>query len=269
MNTDQLLDAMADADPSPDAVLDLVRRKRRAARNRVIYAATSGLVVVVAVVAVVLHSVSPAAQSSRTASGGASSGSAAVAPAASGLSSGPVGGPASRTGDFGMSPESGACTQATLAQVLAAAVRSGASVIVGSATLASSPGHAAASGSATYYRVTLGSVRTLAGPAVAPGSTAWITGASPGASTSQAAVAPAGQLFGIVYRSAGSGLPGPVLAAAVVVSGQVILSSDGCWDATASPAGSPPGIAQRSASASRPATAEIPLATAERLATDA
>jgi hypothetical protein len=163
-----------------------------------------------------------------------------------------------------------ACTPGALAQMLAQAVRSGASVIVGSATLTGGPaaGHAAA-GSATYYSVTLRSVRTLAGPPVASGAVAWITGASASAAAASAApamVAPGGQLFGIVYPAAGSGPPGPVLRATAVIGGQLILSRDGCWDAAAFPASLPQGIALTfgPSPAGHPASTEIPLAAAEK-----
>ncbi|HUN36593.1 MAG TPA: hypothetical protein VMU95_31750 [Trebonia sp.] len=268
MNIDQLLDAMADSDPNPDSVLGLVHRKRRAARNRAIAAASGGLAVIAAVLLVVVPGLGTGASSSRsTASSGAlprSEAGQAIAPAASGLSSGAGNGTNGPAGILGPQREPGACTRATLEELLAAARRSGASVIVGSATLTSGAAaeHAAGS-SVAYYSVTLRSVHTIAGPAVAPGATAWISAASPGDHPGQ--VSPAGQLFAIVYPSAGSGLPGPVLRAAPVVGGQVILSSDGCLGATAFPGSSAHAIAQGPTSEGT----EIPLATAEKLATGA
>lgn len=276
MNIDQLLDAMADSDPDPNAVLDLVHRKRRAARTRAIYAASSGLAVVVAVaLGLVVHGLSPGASSSRSAASsgaypgpgsgqGAASAATGLAPGARAATNGPA-------GILAPQDKSAACTQTTLAQLLATAVRSGASVIVGSATLASGTAAEHATGSTTaYYAVTLHSVRTLAGPAVAQASTVWIAGASSAGGSASAApitVAPAGQLFGIVYPSAHSGLPGPVLQAAAVVRGQVILDSAGCWDATAFPASVPQGIALTfgSSSPGNPASTEISLAAAEKL----
>jgi hypothetical protein len=154
-------------------------------------------------------------------------------------------------------------------------VRSGASVIVGSASLATSPArHSAGSGSAAYYPVTLRPVRTLAGHAVASGAVAWITGSSSSATGAGAAppmLAPGAQVFGIVYPSGSSGLPGPVLLAAPVIRGQVILSSLGCWDTAAFPATLPQGIAVTPSLASpgHPASTEISLAVAERLAAGA
>ncbi len=278
MNTDQLLDAMAGSDPSPGNVLYLVRRKRRAARNRTICAAASGLAVVVAIVFGALeHATSPGPQaSSAAAPGGAFSGPVsripALTPAASGL---PSEGANGISGEFGAARTPEACTQAVLAQLLARAVRSGASVIVGSAILTSDPtaGHPTGGVGATYYPVTLRSVRTLAGPTVASGAVAWITAAAAGASTGPGmapeAVAPARELFGIVYPPAHSGLPAPVLSAAAVVRGQVILSPGGCWDTVAFPASTPHGIVATfgHSSPGRPASTEIPLAAAEKIAT--
>jgi hypothetical protein len=273
MNIDQLLDAMASSDPNPDAVLDMVGRKRRAARNRSIYAAASGLAVVVAVVAgVLLHGVSPGAGSrSAAASAGSRSGPAAL-PAASGLSSGAH---SQSNGDFGQAITPGTCTPVALGQILASAVRSGASVIVGTATLDSTPAaHSAGSGSTAYYPVTLSSVRTLAGPAVGPGAVVWLSGASRAASepaTSPPPPSPDSQVFGIVYPSARSRLPGAELLAAPVIGGQVLVSSGGCWDMAAFPAPLPQGLALRpsSPSAGHPASAQIPLKVAEKLAAQA
>jgi hypothetical protein len=268
MNIDQLLDAMADSDPSPNAVLAMVGRKRRAARARRIYAATSAAAVVaVVVLGLFLHGMSPGSQSqSASAPAGAFSGPAAV-PAANGLSSG-AGSQAGSAGEFSGDLSTGACSQAALGQILSRAVRSGASVIVGTATLASNPvGHTAGSGSATYYPVTLTSVRTLAGPSVAAGAVVWIPGASLSASradTGRPPPAPDSQVFGIVDSPAHSALPGPVLQAAPVDGGEVIVSSGGCWNTIAFPAPLPQGLAITPGP--RPASPEIPLAAAEKLA---
>jgi hypothetical protein len=272
MNIDQLLDAMAESDPSPGTVLDLVRRKRRAARNRVIYATTSGAAVVVAVVlGVVLNSLTPSPASRSASSGGSysspASGQGAAAPLASGAGS-RANAPAGKLG-----PASGlaACTQPALAQLLSKAVSSGASVIVGNAALTGDP---VRGGSATYYPVTLSSVRTLAGPTVTSGVVAWIAGASPGATapaTGQLAPSAGSQVFGIVSSPAHSGLPGPVLRAAPVERGEVIVSSGGCLGMVASSATVTEGPASTpgSSPAVRLATREISLAEAEKLAAQA
>jgi hypothetical protein len=159
---------------------------------------------------------------------------------------------------------------------LAQAVRKGASVIVGYATLTSGTAAVPGTGShaPAYYSLTLRSVRTLAGPTVTSGSIAWIAGASPGprggAATAQSQAFPAsGELFGVVSPSAGSGVPGPVLQAAPVASGQVLLRGGGCWDTAASGL-TPPEPASTFGSAAAPAGADaitkVPLATAEKLA---
>jgi len=86
----------------------------------------------------------------------------------------------------------GSCTGAPLAAQLAAAVRGGASLIVAAGTLtgtsvagkpvAGKPatGDQATAGATAFYAMALTSVRTLRGPAIASGSTAWIPGPVPG-----------------------------------------------------------------------------------------
>jgi hypothetical protein len=88
---------------------------------------------------------------------------------------------------------------APLKSQLAAAVRGGASVIVAMGTVTRK---SATAGAPARYAVTLRSVQTLRGPAVAPGSTAWTPGPAPGAPANPvngALLAPGGRLFAIVW----------------------------------------------------------------------
>ena len=73
------------------------------------------------------------------------------------------------------------CTTMPLKPQLAAAVRGGASLIVASGTPAgkSVTGNPATAGAPAFYAMTLRSVRTLRGPAVASGETAWSPGPAP------------------------------------------------------------------------------------------
>lgn len=278
MNIDQLMESLSGNAPDQDHVLASFDRKRRATRNRM-YAASGGLAVaVVAVVAgVLLHGLGARG---TTSSESAASGVAVSPTAPSEMPNGP-----SRA-----SAASGAtaCGTARLQAELAGAVRKGASVIVGYGTLTSGAAavHGAGSDAPAYYSLTLRSVRTLAGPTVTSGSIAWIAGASPTAGSSASAspgtaTAPstataqqrtfpaAGELFGVVSPSATPGAPGPVLQAAEVADGQVVLSGAGCWDVSAS------GTRQDLATTPRlsgPAQSgagvitKVPLAAAERLA---
>jgi len=271
MNIDQLMEAMAESDPNPGTVLDLVHRKRRAARNRVLYATASGAAVLAVVVGVVLTSLASSTQPRSTASSAGSRAGSASGQVAAPLASGPRSAANQPAGLLGPASQSGTCTQPALGSVLDQAVGSGASVIVGSARLAASPaGHAVSRGSATYYPVTLSSVRTLAGPTVASGAVAWIIGASPGATPGpgQAAPSPDRQVLAIVSPSGGSGLPGPVLQAAPVDHGEVIVGGGGCLDMVAYPATTPAGLSVTPGSSptAHPASPEIPLAAAEQLA---
>jgi len=282
VNIDQLMESLAGNAPDPDHVLASFGRKRRATRDRM-YAASGGLAVaVVAVVAgVLLHGLG----AGRTTSSES---------AASGITV-PATAPSERLTNgtaSSASPASGAaaCGTARLQAELAGAVRKGASVIVGYGTLTSGAAavHGAGSDAPAYYSLTLRSVRTLAGPAVTSGSIAWIAGASPTAGSSASAspgtaTAPsaataqprmfpaAGKLFGVVSPSASSGAPGPVLQAAEVAGGQVVLSGAGCWDITVPASGSRQGLATTPrlsgpAQSGAGVITEVPLATAERLA---
>lgn len=125
---------------------------------------------------------------------------------------------------------------------LAAAVRRGASVIVavGAPTGKSvAVNHAAennaAGGTPAFYAMALRSVRTLRGPAVASGETAW----SPGSARDTAnpvnseVLAPGGRLFAIVWpKSAMRDFVGPTLQLAPVVGADVVFTPFGCWDLT-------------------------------------
>jgi hypothetical protein len=244
------------------------------------YAATGGLAVaVVAIIAgVVLHGASSHSAGSTAAgtAGGVNAPAVAPHPAASSEAQAQSGsGTAARTG--GAETGTGSCGSARLQAELTQAVRKGASVVVGYATLTTAPAvQAGTPGAPAYASLTLRSVRTLAGPAVTSGSIAWITEAGPAAGASASpgtarpeALPPASEVFGIV-SPASSGTPGPVLQAAVVQDGQVVLSGAGCWDVTVPASGSArpftlngPAIPLSSDAAG---PTRIPVATAEKLA---
>lgn len=129
---------------------------------------------------------------------------------------------------------------------LAAAVRRGASVIVAvgaptgkSVAVNHSVNNSAlnnsAGGLSAFYAMTLRSVRTLRGPAVASGETAWSPGSAPAEASpvNSEVLAPGGRLFAIVWpKSAMSGFVGPTLQLAPVVGADVVFTPFGCWDLT-------------------------------------
>jgi hypothetical protein len=82
--------------------------------------------------------------------------------------------------------------------------------------------------------VTLRSVQTLRGPAVAPGSTAWTPGPAPGAPANpvnSALLAPGGRLFAIVWpKAATHDLVGPTLQLAPIVGADVVFTPYVCWN---------------------------------------
>ncbi|MCW2929098.1 MAG: hypothetical protein JWM19_60 [Actinomycetia bacterium] len=277
MNIDQLMESLSENAPDTGDVLASFGRKRRTARNRM-YTASGGLAVAVVavVVGVLLHGAGTGGTStaeSRPVAG-------VAMPAAT---------PALRSPGFAQGAASNdsaaACDAVRLQANLAEAVRKGASVIVGYGTLTSGSAavHGAGGGASAYYSLTLRSVQTIAGPKVTSGSIAWIAGAIPVAGTSASSgtasaqppdFAPGGELFGIVSPSAASGTPGPVLQAAPVSDGQVLLSGPGCWDITASGSqqGEVFGPSQegpRSALGPANRITEVPLTTAEKLAAQA
>jgi hypothetical protein len=130
------------------------------------------------------------------------------------------------------------CTGAPLKSQLAASVRGGASVIVavGRLTGKSVISDQATAGAPAFYAMTLQSVQTLRGPAVAPGSTVWIPGPSPGTSANpenSALLAPGGRLFAIVWPKAATHYPvGPTLQLAPIVGADVVFTPYVCWNLT-------------------------------------
>ena len=219
-------------------------------RHRIL-AATGGAVAVAvaAVVAafVVPHGTGPGA------SPGASPGSAASVTGeqhgAAGGSSAPAGGPSATpgrssgpgggsSGPGGGSSLADSCTGALLKAQLAGAVRGGASVIVavGRLTGKSAAGDPASAGTPAFYAMTLRSVRTLRGPAVASGSTAWIPGPAPGTPANpvnSALLTPGGSLFAIVWPKAATHyLVGPSLQLAPVAGADVVFTPYVCWNLT-------------------------------------
>jgi hypothetical protein len=130
------------------------------------------------------------------------------------------------------------CTGATLKSQLAESVQGGASVIVatGALTGKSATGDPAATGAAAFYAMTLQSVQTLRGPAVAPGSTVWVTGPAPGTPANpenSALLAPGGRLLAIVWPKAATHYPvGPTLQLAPIVGAEVVFTPYVCWNLT-------------------------------------
>ena len=130
------------------------------------------------------------------------------------------------------------CTGALLSSQLAASVRGGASVIVatGSLTGKAATGDPAAAGAAAFYAMTLQSVQTLRGPAVASGSTVWIPGPARGTSANpenSALLAPGGRLFAIAWPKAATRYPvGPTLQLAPIVGADVVFTPYVCWNLT-------------------------------------
>jgi hypothetical protein len=284
VNIDQLMESLSDSAPDPDHVLASFHRKRHAARSRM-YAASGGLGVAVAavVIGVVLSSI---AGGRPTMSSSAAAG-AMNAPAASGPAAAPYNGSAAGVASGSAESAAAACGAGWLQAQLAQAVRSGGSVIIGYGTQPSGAAPVQVNAALTYYPVTLRSVQTLAGPTVS-GRIAWVAGTSSsgsagsGSASSASASAeplaralpPDGEFFGIVSPPAASGAPGPVLQAAPVTKGNVQLRGPGCWDITASGSGSLHEFAQAAApsaagSSGKAAIIDVPLATAEYLATKA
>ena len=130
------------------------------------------------------------------------------------------------------------CTGAPLKSQLATAVQAGATVIVadGALTGKSVAGNRATAGAPAFYAMTLTSVQTLRGPAVASGSTAWVPGPAPGTKASpenSALLAPGGRLFAIAWPKAATRcLVGPALQLAPVVGTNVVFTPYGCWNLT-------------------------------------
>jgi hypothetical protein len=130
------------------------------------------------------------------------------------------------------------CTGAPLKSQLAASVQGGASVIVAAGRLTgkSAAGDPAAAGAPAFYAMTLQSVQTLRGPAVASGSTAWIPGPAPGTSANpenSALLAPGGRLFAIATPKAATHyLVGPTLQLAPIVGADVVFTPYVCWNLT-------------------------------------
>jgi hypothetical protein len=133
----------------------------------------------------------------------------------------------------------GSCTGAPLKSQLAAAVQGGASLIVAAGpltgkSLAGKPATGNQAGPPAFYAMTLTSVRTLRGPAIASGSTAWIPGPAHGTTATpenSALLAPGGRLFAIAWPKDVTRDPvGPVLQLAPIVAADVVFTPDVCWN---------------------------------------
>jgi hypothetical protein len=252
---------------------------------RLLLAATGGAAVVLAVLplAVAGCSAHPGAGVSSSPAPAVSRGSPAAPPS----TSAPNGGGATRpaASSPAASDRSGSCTGAPLKSQLAAAVQGGASLIVavGTVTGKSATG-SQATGAPAFYAMTLTSVQTLRGPAVASGSTAWIPGPASGTAATpenSALLAPGGRMFAIAWpKAATHATVGPWLQLAPVVGADVVFTPYGCWDLT----GLVPDQYQASAplrpvpsganfggthQAAENGLYTVPLATVERLAASA
>ena len=235
MDLEQLTAALGDPEhaPEPDMVLasfGAKRRKRRARRVRV-SAGCAAIAAVIAVLAVVL----PRLQGSPGAESGPSS-AGAVAPgqhdgARAGAASGAA--PLNRgTSSAGPNvPLAGVCGTVPLPQRLAAAATSDGSVVIADATVTGR----AADGRTT---VVLRDVRTLHGPRIASGGTAY---AVPGLNVSSLR----GQVFAILLPTAPGGHGESVLAAPVS-GGTVEFATAGCWGTADTPLSTAEGLASGS-----------------------
>jgi hypothetical protein len=223
----------------------------------------------------------------------ASPGASAV-PSAASSSSVPSAGPGASAGTApgsSAAPPPGSpadCTGAPLPAQLAAAVRAGASLITAAGTptgrsVTGSPatGNGAPAGGPAFYAMTLAAVRTLRGPAVASGSTAWAQGPARGTTATpenSALLAPGGRLFAIAWpRAVTRDLVGPVLQLAPVVGADVVFTPYACWNLTglvpdqyqeSTPLRPVPGGANYGGThqAAENGLYTVPLATVERLA---
>ena len=204
-------------------------------RHRILAATGGAAAIVLAVVAVVaLHGGNPGASpASSSASAASASGEQRQGAAATGGSTVPAGGnPAA-----GLSLAD-SCTGAPLKSQLAASVHGGASVVVATGRLTgkSAIGDPATAGVPAFYAMTLQSVQTLRGPAVASGSTVWIPGPAPGTPANpvnSALLAPGGRLFAIVWPKAATHyLVSPTLQLAPIVGADVVFTPDVCWNLT-------------------------------------
>lgn len=203
MDLDQLTTALAGHDADPETVMTAFRRKRRRrARNRYLPLGTAAAAALGLTIGLLPGATAPRPTATAVSPGQTASGTA--------LADG--------------------CARIPLRERLATARSAGASVIVGYGSLT---GHTAAG----YDAMALWSVRTLAGPPIASGSTVWVHAGS--------SREPDGRLFAIVWpMSVTHTVIGPTLIVAPIVNGQVIFGVSGCWD-----------------------TASLPLATVEQLAT--
>lgn len=204
MNVQELTAALAGHAPDQAAVLATFRaRQARVARSRRAVAAGLGGMVLVA--AVLVAFMQPWAAPARTV---------------------PV--PSSTV--------AGGCASVPLPQTLTAAQQAGASVITARGSLT---GRSATDGQ-VYYQMLLSSVRTLSGPVVRSGSTAWVgsgqgpSGPIPG--DLGGLWATDGGLFAIVWPAQQTGTAvGPLLRLAPVTAGNVVFSAAGCWDSSGLP----------------------------------
>jgi hypothetical protein len=109
-------------------------------------------------------------------------------------------------------------------------------VIVAAGTLTgkSVTGDPATAGAPAFYAMTLHSAQTLRGPAVAPGSTAWIPGPAPGTTANpenSALLAPGGRVFAVEWPEAATrDLVGPTLQLAPIVGTDVVFTPYTCWN---------------------------------------
>jgi hypothetical protein len=229
MDTDELISALSDDGnvPSPDAVMGRFRgeQRRRARVRSTIGGGFAAAAVVVAVVTVLPRASGPASSASGNSAVGSAAGT-AVGTAAGRSAAAPAPRHEASSGSAGLGTTLApalTCGPLTLPERLAAAAQAGASVVLADGTFTGR----AANG---YEAVSLRDVRTLSGPPVASGTGTWVP-----AATARTMLPGSGQVFAIVWPATATRdprAPGPVLTAAPVRGGEVLLRAGNCWGGT-------------------------------------
>lgn len=221
MDTEELISALSDDGnvPSPEAVMGRVRgeQRRRARVRRTIGGCAAAAAVIVAIVTVLPRASGPTSSGSGSSAAGSAAHSAAAAPAPRHEA------PSGSAGLGATLAPALTCGPLTLPERLAAAAQAGASVVLADRTFTGR----AANG---YDAVRLRDVRTLSGPPVASGTGTWLP-----AATARTMPPGSGQVFAIVWPATATRdprAPGPVLTAAPVRGGEVLLRAGNCWGGT-------------------------------------
>lgn len=226
MNIEQLQSELSSHDPDRDAVLRRLHTKQRARRHRMIGGLTAVILAAGAATWLTVGHLRPSG-SPTTPTAAAS----AAAPPVTGVM-GPQAPGGSETPDAAVAAGE-SCLP--LKERLTNAVSNGFSVIVGRGVLT---GRTGVDGY-DHREMRLTAVRTLAGPRVDEGATAWVRApqraADPGAVQQSGPDGPLwgpdGALFGIyVPRSLAKGPLGTTVYHLPVVGDNVVLAKSGCWN---------------------------------------